>query len=186
MITLFVGPSGSGKDTQSEMIVERYGFTMISTGQLLRDEVKSDSELGKEVDSYLSNGLFAPDEIVMEVLVKHINKFKEEKILLNGAVRSFEQVALLDEILDKNSFKLDSVVYFDLDDKTALERLLGRGREDDTYDKILSRLAEFKKSNEQILEEYKQRGILIIVDASKSVEEIHAEIADKLNIDKID
>ncbi len=185
MTILLIGPSGSGKDTQSDMLVEKYNFEMISTGQLLRDEVKTNSDLGKEVESFLSQGKFVPDEIVMDVLGKHIDKFKSDRILLNGAVRSYEQVFLLDEILNENVLMIDAVLYFDLDDKTALERLLGRGREDDTYEKILSRLAEFKKSNEKIISEYEERGVLVRLDASKSINDIHEEIVDKLNIDKV-
>lgn len=182
MNILIIGPSGSGKDTQSDLLEERFSFEMISTGALLRQEVQENTELGKEIDTYLKLGKWVPTEITYKVLEKKVISSNSENIILNGAVRIPDQVELLDRILEKKGQKLDAVLILDLDNHTAIERLTKRGREDDEVQLIISRLDEFKKTFEPILNSYRERGILQNIDASKSIEEIHSEIVGKLNI----
>ncbi|MCA9381186.1 nucleoside monophosphate kinase [Candidatus Dojkabacteria bacterium] len=182
MNVLIIGPSGSGKDTQSDLLEKDFGFTMISTGALLRKEVDKETMLGKEIEKYLDEGKWVPTEITYKLLEKEYLEITSENIIFNGVVRYPEQVNLLDNLLEKKGETLDSVLLLNLDNETAVKRLTARGREDDEKDLIISRLNEFKESFDPILNSYKQRDILIDIDASKTIEEVHLEIVNKLNL----
>lgn len=175
MILLFIGPSGSGKDTQSKLLTEK-GYTMISTGDLLREEREKQTERGKEIEGFLDKGLWVPDDLTYSILSENISMLENDKVILNGVVRMSSQIELLDNLLDKMNQKVDAVIYFNLPEETAIERMLGRNREDDDMERIKSRLSEFKKDVENILNQYSDREILFEIDASESVDTIHNKI----------
>jgi adenylate kinase len=200
MVVLFLGPSGSGKDTQAELLRDKLGFEVVSTGQLLRDEIEKGSELGEKARESLEQGLWTPDEIVYEIVVKHIQETPADNFILTGAIRRATQISLLDELLEKINDPVDLVINFKLSEECAIDRLSRRlidpktgriyheeynkppeglevvRRKDDQPDAIRSRLQEFNKNNESIIQVYKARGISSDLDASKSIEEIHSEI----------
>lgn len=126
MILLFIGPSGSGKDTQAEILSDKFGFKTISSGDLLRKEVASNSELGKELETTLASGKWVDDKIVFQLVAKELSNTKVENIILTGVVRTESQIELLDEALKKSNKTLDRVVYFQLSDEEAVKRLSGR------------------------------------------------------------
>lgn len=200
MIVLFIGPSGSGKDTQADLLRDNLGFEVISTGQLLRDEMKKGTELGEEIKTYYDSGAFAPDETVYKLVGEFIDKNEAEDFILTGAIRRVTQISLLDSVLEKIGDPIDLVVNFVLDEQTAIERLSHRlvdpetgdiyhehlnpppaglntiKRSDDTPGAIKKRLSEYNKYNDDIVAEYEKRGIIENMDASGSVEDIHSKI----------
>lgn len=123
MILLILGPAGSGKDTQAELLVEKFGFTNISTGELFRKEMKEKSIEGGELEAFMNTGQLVPDELVYRILRKHLGKINLDKIILNGAVRTPEQIPMMDETLTQLNQKLDRVIHFDLSLDEALKRL---------------------------------------------------------------
>ncbi|MCA9386447.1 nucleoside monophosphate kinase [Candidatus Dojkabacteria bacterium] len=182
MNVLIIGPSGSGKDTQSAILEEKFGFKSLSTGSILRSEVKKGSKIGKEISKYMDQGKWVPTEITYQLLGEEYSKLDSKNIIFNGVVRYPDQVKLLDNLVGLKGNKIDKVLLLNLDNKAAIERLTARGRKDDKEELIISRLNEFKESFESIIEQYNQRGILINIDASKTIEEIHKQIVKNLNL----
>lgn len=213
MILLFIGPSGSGKDTQAELLVEKNQFLRVSTGDLMRDISEGDHEIQKLIRKSMNEGFLA-DNFVFGLLQIYLSDNHSEHMILSGAVRKESQVELLDFTLFKVEKKLDKVLYFDLSDEEAIKRMSGRlycpidntnyhllynppkkvdtcdlcgsalkRRDDDNPDAIKARLLDFHKDNDAILSMYEKRGILIKIDASKSIEEVHRDVVESLNLD---
>jgi adenylate kinase len=200
MILLFIGPSGSGKDTQVELIKESKNFEVVSTGDLLRKEMASGSELGKEVQKTVDAGIWTPDELVYRLVSSHIENSKSENFILVGVVRRPTQVELLDNSLSKINKKLDKVILFDLSEEEAIDRLSHRvtdpktgtiyhqkynpapegleviKRDDDKPEAIRSRMSEHRNTIEPIVEKYKARGMIEVIDAAQSVEDINKQV----------
>jgi len=212
MVLLFIGPSGSGKDTQAEFLVDQKGFERVSTGDLMRDISEGEHPIQKLIRKSMDEGFLA-DNFVFGLTQIYLANATNENLILSGAVRKESQVELLDFTLFKIGKKLDKVIYFDLSDEEAVKRMSGRlycpkdgsnyhliynppkkvntcdlcggpleRREDDNPEAIKARLEEFHKDNEAILEMYEKRGILIKIDASKSIEEVRGEVFQALNL----
>ncbi|MBL0701662.1 MAG: nucleoside monophosphate kinase [Spiroplasma sp.] len=124
---LITGLPGVGKGTQSENIEKKYNAKHLSTGNLFRGEIKSGSELGKELSSYMNGGLLVPDELTIKILAAEIKKPEyNDGFLLDGFPRTINQAVFLDEMLDSNDLKLDAVIALHLDESTIISRLTNR------------------------------------------------------------
>lgn len=210
MILLFIGPSGSGKDTQAEQLVSDFNFHRVSTGDLMRDISDGDKEIQQLIRKSMDEGFLA-DNFVFGLLQIYLFNTSSENLVLSGAVRRDTQIDLLDFALMKANKKLDKVVYFELSDEEAINRMSNRyrcpecltnynlksdppreegkcdkdgaaltRREDDNPESIKKRLEDFHKDNNEIISEYEKRGILVKVDASKDIEEVKKELLEKL------
>lgn len=127
MKLVILGPPGAGKGTQAEYIVERYNIPHISTGDIFRENIKNNTELGKKAKSYMDKGLLVPDELVIELVEDRINKDDaKEGFLLDGFPRTVAQAVSLDSILDKNDDKLTKVINISVDPEILIERAVGR------------------------------------------------------------
>lgn len=206
MIALFIGPSGSGKDTQADMLAEDYGFLVASTGNLIREEIAKDTELGKKLKINYEKGLFNDDKDVYALVRKFVEDNPGKDIILTGAIRRVSQIEILDEVLKEDGMKLDLVLYFELSDEAAVERMSGRVidpetgeiyhvkhnpppagikcevRDDDKPEAIKMRLKEFQKYYQPILSAYEERDIMHTVDASLSIKDIYSEIKSTLQL----
>ena len=129
MIILIVGPSGSGKGTQAELLAKKLNLPAISMGDLLRQEIAAKSELGQKVADYLAAGTWAPAELPWEILKKELSR-QERGFVLDGFPRSVEQLTMLEDYLKEKDKKIDRVVYLKISNETALERLLKRSRKE--------------------------------------------------------
>jgi adenylate kinase len=107
MVVLFIGRSGSGKDTQAQMLAEKYGFTVTSTGDVFREIAGSDDKSSLELKAYIDKGEWVPDELVYKLLEGYLKKKGIDRLILTGAVRTLPQVALLDQMLQRLGEKLD-------------------------------------------------------------------------------
>lgn len=124
---IFIAPPAAGKGTQSEMLVEKYGYEHISTGDLLRDEIKKDNLLGKNIKSLMESGQLIDDEIVLELLKnKIISCGISSKFIFDGYPRTINQANSLKRLADELNIKLDCVIFLDIDELTALKRAVGR------------------------------------------------------------
>jgi adenylate kinase len=122
-----LGIPGSGKGSQAQLLSERLKIPWISTGVILREEVKRNSDLGKKVDSYLKNGLLVPDHIIMQVIENKIKATECEKgFILDGFPRTLSQAKGLDKLLMDLGKELDKVIKLDASEKTVIQRLSGR------------------------------------------------------------
>ena len=181
MILLFLGTTGSGKDTQAEILAADYGFEVISTGQLMRDEIARGTERGNQFHELMEKGEWLSDEATYQLLHEYLKTHHTQNIIFTGAVRRAGQIQLMDETLASLGQKLDKVLYFEVDDVEVMQRLLKRSREDDTEEAIKVRLQSNRDNIQPILEAYRAQGKLVVINASGTVEEIAARVQTALN-----
>lgn len=124
---IFIAPPAAGKGTQSEMLVKKYGYKHISTGDLLREEVKKESLLGKDIKKLMEAGKLISDEIVLNLLKSKIESSGvSSKFIFDGYPRTINQAESLSKLANELDFKLDCVIYLDIDELTAMKRAVGR------------------------------------------------------------
>jgi len=177
---LIIGAPGSGKTTDAEIIAENNSENIahFSTGELLRDEVASGSELGKKIDSFISKGNLVPLEIVINTILSAIKSSDKETILIDGFPRSVEQMMELDRLLEAESeVELKSVIEVVVSEEVACERVLGRARgADDNEEVFKNRMKVYTDPLAEIEEFYTKKGLLHKIDGERSIEEIVNEM----------
>ena len=173
---LIIGAPGSGKTTDAQIISENNPDSIVhfSTGELLRDEVASGSELGKTIDSYISKGNLVPLEIVINTIISAIKSSSKDIILIDGFPRSVEQMMELDKLLAQESgIKLESVIEVEVSEEVAKERVLGRARgADDNEEVFFNRMKVYTEPLADIQKFYSEKGLLKKIDGERSIEEI--------------
>ena len=158
MILILVGAPGSGKGTQAESLKKKYEITHLSTGDMLRENVKEGTALGKKANEYMQRGELVPDKLIIDMIAERISKPDCKKgFLLDGFPRSLPQAEALDEMLAGKKLKLDAVVNLIVDEDELVRRLLGRGRADDNEATIRNRLKVFKDQASPVLGHYKKQ-----------------------------
>ena len=126
MITILLGPPGSGKGTQSKRLQERYGMIQVSTGELLRAEVHAETEIG-QLAKGIEKGKLVPDRIIVNMIAERLKgENTKTKIILDGFPRTVPQAKSLDELLNDKKFSLDHVIEFQVDHETLVKRITGR------------------------------------------------------------
>lgn len=187
MVIVIIGPSGSGKDTQADFIVEKFNIPNISTGRIMRKVISEGGELSDRVNEYIAAGKWLPDELTYDLLMDRLNQSDcDNGFILNGFPRTKGQVDLLDRILKEKSEKLVAVVHFDLDEEEIIHRMSkqrkeGENRPDMTDEAIRARLKSYNDTVDPILEAYEERGELLRVDAKPSIEEIWEKLEGELD-----
>lgn len=126
MIIVFLGPPGSGKGTQAQMLDDEYGFYHFDTGSLLREEIKSGSDLGVRIGQFVNQGQLAPIEIIRELLLKFFRTTTAKRIMLDGFPRNLEQAQVLDEGLKELGDDLDFAFYLHVEETALLDRIVNR------------------------------------------------------------
>lgn len=171
MRVVLVGPPGAGKGTQALRLSERLGVPHISTGDLFRDNVAHGSELGRVARRYLDAGELVPDEVTVAMVRDRLAaRHAEAGFLLDGFPRNTTQAHALAEVLAERGEELDAVLQLDVPTDVVVERLLARGRADDTEDVIRRRQQVYREETAPLLEHY--ADILVTVDAVGSVDEV--------------
>lgn len=189
---IFFGPPGAGKGTQSKLIAEHYNFCHISTGQMLRDEIELDSELGHEAKELISNGKFVKDESVLKMVRNYLlsTQGKFTTYIFDGFPRTLNQAAQFDVMLKEMGVDIDiALISLEIDDSLIIERIKKRSliedRADDMYDSVIeSRVKTYHKKTAPLINYYKERGVYYPIDGSGSVESVFKAIS-KL-IDQLD
>ncbi|WP_181038922.1 adenylate kinase [Arthrobacter sp. Y81] len=174
---LIIGPPGSGKGTQAERISERLGVVAISTGDIFRSNVKSETPLGVEAKKYMDAGDFVPDSVTNKMVRDRLGESDvDDGFLLDGYPRTTAQIDYLDEILATRNQRLDVVLQLTADDGELMARLLGRAKEtrrnDDTEAVIRHRLDLYHEQTEAVVAKYAERGILTRVEGIGTVDEV--------------
>ena len=176
------GPPGAGKGTQSKFIVKKYNIHQLSTGDLLRDEIKNGTELGSKISSIMNSGELVSDEIVGDLIEKFIsNKNYKNKIIFDGYPRTLPQAKNLDILLNNHDQKIDIVLKLNVSLETIKKRILERKsiekRADDNEDIVIKRFQTYEISSEPVLNYYKQTKLLQVVNGENSISQINNEIS---------
>jgi adenylate kinase len=184
---LVLGPQGSGKGTQAQLLSADHGITHVSTGEMFRAAIADGTELGRRVEPMLAAGELVPDELTVALIRERLSKPDTAAgFVLDGFPRNLAQAEELDAMLAEIGRTLDAVLFFDLPDEVALARLLGRAdeeaRHDDRPDAIERRLEIYHEHTEPVVERYRTTGKLVPLHAARSVGEVAAEIADALEL----
>lgn len=172
---VITGAPGSGKGTQSGLIVKEYGLYHISTGDMLRAEIKAGSEIGKKAESIINEGKLVPDEVMISMLRKTIVEHNDAKgIIFDGFPRTVAQAEALDKMLADMGEKINILLVMNVEHKTLVERLLERGktsgRADDNMETIEKRLKVYTDNTLPVIEFYKASGRLTEADNNSTVE----------------
>ncbi|MBQ9362210.1 MAG: adenylate kinase [Bacteroidaceae bacterium] len=161
---IIFGAPGSGKGTYSEAIVERYGMGHISTGDVLRGEIKKGSEVGKMAKELIDKGQLIPDDLMLQILAKTYDALPQGKgVIFDGFPRTIPQAEALKKMLQERGHELGIVIELDVEQDVLMERLLRRaeieGRADDNAETIAKRFAVYHNQTEPILEWFEREGI---------------------------
>lgn len=188
MNIVIFGAPGSGKGTQSEKLIDKYGLEHISTGELLRDHIARGTHLGKVADTYISKGLLIPDELMIEVLdeIFNANPDKAHKgVIFDGFPRTVAQAEALSKMLAKYGSDIHAVVGLEVDEDELVRRLLERGkvsgRSDDNLDTIKKRLNVYHTQTSPLQQYYKDKGKYHSIDGNGTVDRIFDDITASLD-----
>jgi len=185
-IILF-GPPGSGKGTQSERIVEKYGLIHLSTGNLLRHEIAEKTPLGLEAKNLMDKGQLVPDEVVIGMIDTCLEKHADSKgFLFDGFPRTVAQAEALDKLLALRKTSICKVLALDVSEEELVKRLIKRGetsgRSDDTDENIIRRrYTVYKNDTEPVAEYYKEQDKLERIQGEGSVDEIFSALSKCIN-----
>jgi len=176
---LIVGPPGAGKGTQAAVLSKELGVVHISTGELFRAHVARQTELGRQVKDYLDAGALVPDRVTNAMVAQRLTEdVCRAGFLLDGFPRTVGQAEVLEGLLRDRDCEIDTVLEFDVPEAEVVERLLARGRSDDTEDVILHRQQLYRAETAPLLNFYSDR--LVTVPAVGSVQDVTARALDAL------
>ncbi len=174
---LFLGMPGSGKGTQAKLLAEK-GFKHISTGDVIREAIKSNNPEIEKYKEYMAQGGLLPDEVIFDLIEKNVSG--EDKYILDGAVRTLPQAQFA-----KEKSLVDTVIFFTLNPEVAHKRLSDRneGREDDRKEIITKRFREYEEKTKPIINFLKENFEFHEIDANPTIEEIHKKVLEILKLE---
>ncbi|MGI6224216.1 MAG: adenylate kinase [Prevotella sp.] len=180
-IVIFGAP-GSGKGTQSEKLIEKYGFKHISTGDVLRNEIKNGTELGKTAKSYIDEGKLIPDDLMVNILASVYDSFgkNHEGVIFDGFPRTIPQAEALKKMLSDRGHKVAAMIELQVPEEELMKRLLRRGKEsgrsDDNEETIKKRLNVYHTQTAPLIDWYEKEGIHYHVKGYGELERIFADV----------
>jgi adenylate kinase len=204
MRIIIMGPQGAGKGTQAAKLEEETGATHIETGDLVREEINQETDLGQQIKEYSDQGKMVPDEIIIDMTKPYLEE--NDSWILDGFPRNKDQAEALDEMLDEINEKIDRVIVLEAEDEELIERLSGRRqseatgevyhiehnpppeegseedpgpfvqRDDDTEEAIRNRLEDYHEQTEPLKDYYEEKGVLVTVDASQDIDQVSEDV----------
>ena len=185
-IVLFGGP-GSGKGTQSEKLIEKYGLHHISTGEVLRNHIKQETELGKVAKKYIDDGQLIPDDLMIDILDDVLEKEAADKpgVIFDGFPRTIAQAEALNNLLKKRDKELNAVIGLEVPDDELVSRMINRGkltgRADDNEETIKKRLKVYHDQTSPLKEHYKKQNKYVSIDGKREIDSIFDSIVGELD-----
>jgi len=184
---ILFGPPGSGKGTQSDSLVEKYGVIHLSTGNLLREEISQKTPLGIEAKGFMDNGQLVPDEVVIGMVDSYFDKHSEAKgFLFDGFPRTVAQAEALDKLLDLKKTEIAAVLALEVSEEELVKRLLNRGktsgRSDDTNEEVIrKRFAVYSNETKPVAQHYKKAHKFHPIKGEGTVDEIFKSICKEID-----
>lgn len=185
MKVLLIGPPGSGKGTQGALLAGRLGIEHLATGDLLRAEVESGTELGKTASAIMKRGDLVPDDVIIEMVMPRVlAAAAADGYLLDGFPRSVDQAVEARKLAEHMDAAPDAVIYLDVPRDELMRRILARagteGRDDDNEETVANRLRVFDESTSPLVDYYRSRGLLHVIKADQAQDEVTAAIVEVL------
>ena len=187
MNIILFGPPGAGKGTQSKHLVNKLNSFQISTGDILRDEIKKNSEIGKKIINDMNEGKFVNDEIVNRLIEKLVfDPQKKDKFIFDGYPRSLSQAKNLDNLLNNSNQKIDHIFFLNVNKETIIKRIEKRkvleNRLDDELKTILKRYDTYMKTTRPVLDFYSKNSNFHEIDGAQEIAEITKKINTFINV----
>ena len=187
MNIILFGPPGAGKGTQSKYLIDKLKNFQVSTGDILREEIKKNSAIGQKITSNMNEGKFVSDEIVNKLIEKIIfDPQKKDKLIFDGYPRSLNQAKHLDLLLDKSNQKIDHIFFLNVNKDIIVERIEKRkileNRSDDDSDTILKRYDTYMKTTRPVLDFYSKNPNFHEINGAQEIDQITREIEAFINV----
>ena len=187
MNIILFGPPGAGKGTQAKFLVERLNGFQISTGELLRDEIKKNTNIGNKIVNDINEGKFVSDQIVNDLIKSHIfDRQKKDKLIFDGYPRSLSQAKNLDYLLKDSNQKIDFIFFLNVDKEIIIKRVEKRkiieNRQDDDLNTILKRYDTYMETTKPVLEYYSKKSNFKEIDGNAEIDEITRKIEAFINV----
>ena len=187
MNIILFGPPGAGKGTQAKHLVKKLNNFQISTGDILREEIKNNSEIGKKIIDVMNDGRFVSDDIVNQLLEKQVfDPHKKNKLIFDGYPRSINQAKNLDLLLDSSNQKIDFVFFLNVNKETIIKRIQKRKvlekRSDDELDTILKRYDTYMETTKPVLDFYLNNPNFYEINGDEKIDEISSKIDQILSV----
>lgn len=185
-IILFGAP-GCGKGTQAELIKEKYNLNHISTGQVIREEIAAQTELGKSMQTYIAAGELAPDSIVIGMVKNYIASHRDVVgNIFDGFPRTTAQAEAFDELLSEEGLSVTLMVYMEVPEEELVKRILLRGKDsgraDDASEEVIrNRIAIYREQTEVVAQHYSKQGKYVAIDGVGSLDEVFGRICDAID-----
>lgn len=181
------GPPGAGKGTQAEKLIKKYGFNHISTGEVIREQIRKRTELGLSVQSYIEKGLLAPDELVINIIADYVASHKDAKgNIFDGFPRTTVQAEAFDKIMNSNGIPVSVMLSLEVPDEELVKRLLLRGKEsgraDDSNESVIrNRINVYKAQTAVVADYYKPQGKFRAVNGLGTIDEIFDRLCKEID-----
>ena len=187
MNIILFGPPGAGKGTQSKYLVDKLNNFQVSTGDILREEIKKNTIIGQQITNNMNEGKFVSDEIVNELIEKIIYEpQKKDKLIFDGYPRTLSQAKHLDLLLDKSNQKIDHIFFLNVNKETIIERIEKRkeleNRSDDDSDTILKRYDTYMETTRPVLDFYSKNSNFHEINGTQEIDQITREIEAFINV----
>ena len=185
-IVIFGAP-GAGKGTQSDKMIEKYGFGHISTGDVLRNEIKNGTELGKTAKGYIDNGQLIPDDLMVNILASVYDTFGSDHkgVIFDGFPLTTPQAEALKKMLSERGHKIAAIIELDVPEEELMARLINRGKEsgrsDDNEETIKKRLNVYHTQTSPLIDWYEKEGVHYHVKGIGTLEEIFGRVCDVID-----